>query len=315
MSEERPKPRAPREADPGIGPLGISDDEIDASIPDPRMRKIVKGLLKGMESLVGTAGQRVLTDAAQNMTDGERAKFSDPEFQIEYKERVARFFERAPDSELIQLGRAVGLPDHLTPQQLKTLVGPSARRRTIRGIGNEVVDGVPLKTLVRDRLKGRELPPLSAEELARLARSFRLAAPFMAAAESAARERDLEGMAGVVVPIFFAAPALMLRAPPPGEPFGKKNRSEILLPTDRKHCAAPNCDKVISNRRTYCPVHSRSAVQERDTQKKGQIAMARRLRKTIETTGGAGATGASTFMGDTLPEEFAPTTRRKRSTP
>jgi hypothetical protein len=291
------------------------EHELETQVTNPTARMKHMAVFRALANLRETAGGRALLEAVERMTPEERDRFQSPKFRAETRERYARFFEQAADEEILTMARDAGFGPTFSKRGLASLIGRAARSRTARSLRESQMQGVPSGMVVAKQLRGVPLPPLNATEKAQATRALRFTGPRMFVAKELAKGGDLSGAYAVLLEGVLPAPALLLRPPPSGEAFGKKNRSEILLPSDRKHCAAPHCDKVVPNRSTYCRIHARSAIQERDTEKKGKKAMARRLRQTLDRAARAGSSDSHPFMGDTLPEEFAPTTRRRRLTP
>jgi hypothetical protein len=296
-------------------PFAELEQDLAKVIPDPAKRELFLGVFRGFASMKDTAGGRALMQFIKSTPPEEIARLKTPEFAAEYRERQARFYEEASDAELLAMARAIGCGPTFSKKDLASLVGRPARNRTAKRIRDHEMEGVPPGREIARKLRGTPLPLLTAAEQAQMARALRFVMPRFVAAEDEARGGNLAGAVELLAEGTFSAPALMLKPPPHGEPYGRKNRSEILLPSDRKHCAAPNCDKIIPNRATYCRLHARSAIQERDTQKKGKIAAARKLRRTTEAAVRAGGLNGGPNAGDTLPEEFAPINRRRRAPP
>lgn len=292
--------------------FGELERELEQVFPDPQTRKLLLTTLRGFLNLRDTAGGRVVFDGSARLSEEERARLSSPELQALYRERLARFYESGPDEEHLKMAVEAGLGPTFTPAGLKSLIGRAARRRTARTIRAQEIKGSEDGVLMSRKLRGTTLPPLSDTERARMARAIRFGAPRIYLAKEAAKAGNVEEAVELLVEGMLPASALLVRPTPAGEAYGRKNRSELLLPSDRKHCALPNCDKVVGNRETYCRVHAKSAIQEGDTRRKGRAASAGQLRRTIDRIANAPAEGESTFMGDALPEEFAPTLRKRR---
>ncbi|MHB8352290.1 MAG: hypothetical protein ACYDFT_06370 [Thermoplasmata archaeon] len=224
------------------------EKELEANEPDGDRRKLMTGMMSGFASLKETAGGRAFIHQIRNLTDEERKSLRRPEFHAEYQERLARFYEQGKDEELLEMLFLIGGRWELSKRQVASIVGRAARKRVARAIRKSAIPGGPAGVAAKKAARhSKTLAPLSSEEKARVARAMKFSLPRFALAVDALRESDLTGFATLSTEGYFPMLALALNPPPPGEPYGKKNRSEILLPTDRKHCAAPGCEKVISN--------------------------------------------------------------------
>jgi hypothetical protein len=293
-------PEAPESADDLFAGM---ERELEAEFPDPRLRKAFIGMMRGMASLRETAGGRAFLEMVNKLTPEEREGLGNPIFKAEMRERYARFYESAPDDQIIKIALDSGLGPKFSKRELISLVGRAARRRTARGFRNQIMEGVEPGKEVAKRPRGVDLPPLTPAERAQAGRAARFALPRIFAAKEELKAGNLtegfELFAEAIVP----GPALLLRPPPSGEPYGKKNRSEIYLPSDRKPCNWAGCRGRCTNAGHFCPKHAAEAKRTKDTAKK-----ARRYAKSAlareQSHAAPGGVGLATNADGTLSGEM-----------
>ncbi len=303
---------------PDRAPASLTDEEILAELDaqlaasklDPAKQVLLRGAFRGFLSMSKTPGGRALLKWMESTPPEERARLLSPEFQTEYRERTARFFESAPDEDLLKIARDAGLDPDSSRDVRRSVVSRKARDATARRVRSAEVSGAPGGDEVQRRFASRGLAPLSDAERAQLTRAFRHAGWRLDSAMDEMKRGGIEKAAELVVEALLPTGPLMTRPPPQSESFGKKNRSEILLPSDRRHCQASGCPKVVGNRSRYCAVHKKEAIQLGDTQRKRRVSARRKLIQTTERA--SRGTDEAASMVDTLPEEFAPILAKKR---
>jgi hypothetical protein len=266
---------------------------------------MMKGWMRAIESPAG----RALKSFSNPLNEPAVDKIRTAAGRNAYRERLANTLEFGPVEANRQMVQACSWYGNLPPKMKAEYLRAPKQRELAAAIREELEPVTGGSEALSPRESGSE--QLSEVERVRYARAIKLASSQfdLDRFREARTSEDWETFCEIAFQLNFAA-VLTLIPPPPGEAFGRRNRSPMLLPTDRRHCQAPGCDKVVPNRATYCPIHARSAVQERDTEKKGKLPPRRKLRKATELA--ARTADSAVFLGATLPEEYAPTNRNKK---
>jgi hypothetical protein len=304
-----------RRALPDDDPLAGMEEAFGQAIPDPRMREMVKAAFRAFASAPENAGGRAFLDAARSMTPEELARLKSPQFREEYRERLARFYEEASDAELMRIPTAAGFGTVTNNPALRTLVTRTSRKRVAGKIRELEIEGTRSGREVARLLRGKPLSPLSDPEKAGMARMLRFSGPRIVEAEDEARAGNLAAAAERFSEGILAAPALMLRPPPRGELYGRKRRSEILLPTDRRPCDWVGCQRRCTNNSHFCSEHSTAAKRDKDAKKKArrhsQIALAKEQARAAPGAFGPAVNPDGTMSGEMEPGPDLRTVRRK----
>jgi hypothetical protein len=287
-------------ADPEISRL---EEEARAVLGQGPYTEMIIGIARGMLDLERSDFLTALREFYGPGSDVRKEELG-PLFQASYQERAARFIESAPDARLLpMLLDGLEIPLSEADDEIRELlVGKKSRVDLAATLRSSPIKGVP-----PDFSVGNVEGTLSDSEIARLHRTLRVLMPLIFdACEKAELQGNIGPVSEATVVLGLVAPVLMLRDPPKAEKYGRKNRSRLLLPSDRKPCQYVGCLARIGNREKYCPEHRRLVIADRDYEKKKERPT-RRLSADHRTAANQMVPKEERRgMSETLPEEFAP---------
>ncbi|MCI4321735.1 MAG: hypothetical protein L3K05_05460 [Thermoplasmata archaeon] len=281
--------------------------EIEATVPPGPQREAFLGIAQGMSDFERAD---FVNAVRQFFAGGVRPELKDPVYQASYRERAARFIETAPDDRLLPMVLdALEFPaTELDDELREAIAGPKSRSSLAATIRASPVEGVP-PDFSQDRVEGT----LTDTEVARLHRTLRVLLPLMINAfDQAEREKSIRPIADLSMKLAFAAPVLMLSDPPKSEKYGQKNRSRLLLPSDRKPCQYAGCSARVGNRKKYCTKHRDEVVADRDYEKKKERPTRRLAADHRLASNQMVPKDERVGLAGSLPEEFAPQPEAKR---
>ena len=243
--------------------------------------------------------------------------FQTVEGRNEYRARLANLLERGTDEEARRLVRGCAWFRELSPKEQAEILRRPKQLELAAKIRSEMEP-----TSAEAHPAGSadsSTSSLSEEEQVRLSRVLRMAfynlGEFDRETYIRAREtEDWDTLMEFYVRIYFCF-ALALIPVPPGEAYGHRNRSPMLLDTDRKPCEYGGCGAPIPNMAHYCPKHSTQAKRDKDAKKKArQYSRAARLRE--ESHAAPGGVGLminpdGTYSGEMDPGPDIRTLRRQ----
>jgi hypothetical protein len=270
-----------------IDRLAKEEELATGHIPNPFHVAMMKGMLRAAVSSSGRAFKFLLDPTNADALD----KIRTPAGRNEFRERLAGTLENGSVAENRRIVEECSWYAALTPKLKAEMLRATKQRELAASIRAEVEpsdDSAAAASQVAAPPRG-----LNASERVKLARALKFAGTQFDFDRllKARLEEDWETFSELAIRLQLSV-VLALIPPPPGEPFGRRNRSEMWLRTDRKHCPIPGCEKVVSNRAKYCRDHARLPRQERDRQRKGKD-RARRKRIATEQWASLADTGAS----------------------
>lgn len=267
--------------------LAKEEEQTSGHTPDPVHVAITKGMVRAAASTSGRAFRFLIQpenkDAlSQILTAAGRNK---------YRERLAHTLESGTVEENRRLIQECAWYAGLTPKRKAEMLRAPKQRELAASIRSQMeaeANSPGMIPRVQAATGG-----LNASERVKLARALKLAGSqfdFARLLEARLAE-DWETFCELAIRLQLSL-ALALVPPPPSEPYGQKNRSEMRLRTDRKHCPIPGCGRVVSNQAKYCRDHAGWPRQERDRMRKAQD-RAQRKRVATEQWASRADTGAS----------------------
>lgn len=214
----------------------------------------------------------------------EMAKFKSATFQDEYFGRF-RDWVLYGDSEDVKLlvGAIIGIRP--TSRELQAFTSKEFREKLAADLeALAQSDGI----LIPPRKDRRDSRPFSREEFARFRRAFRFLGPQLADAFEMAKSGDSSGLVESSLQMAFGAPSILLSSPSSKQRFGRRARSPLLLPEDRRRCQFRGCNLAVGNRSRYCREHRQLFETERDRMKKKRARDRARVRRSAQFAESAG---------------------------
>jgi hypothetical protein len=286
-------------ATPVDAPVDIVFQELEhdlrGHLPPGRETEALVAGLRAFVNLRGTPAGRVLLAAIEPKNAPRIDQFKDSRNRSRYWLRVANTFEFGPASFHRALIREASMIPEAEEDELRYATSRAPSRRlaeTIRkGLSDEPAGS--LKALAAE--VGRQV--LSPKERAGFIRAIKVGTSGLDfAALLSERERGEFSLAANLAVRSAAAGPLAFIPPPEGENYGTKNRSPILISTDRKRCRWPGCAHRVKNAAHFCVQHRRQAAKDK------REAKLRRRKLAVE----ARALSKAAARASALPNDVSP---------